>query len=111
MERRKQRWLKQGDTAPQFVVTLTHDTDVPINLTDASVRFHLRNLATGVVTVDAAGAVHSVSDKQVRYDWQAGDSVTAGLYEFEFEITYSDGTIETFPNWTHGVLEITSQIA
>ena len=34
----------------------------------------------------------------VKYEWQPGDTDTEGFYDAEFEVTYSDGTVETFPN-------------
>jgi hypothetical protein len=40
---------------------------------------------------DALGGV-------VQYDWQSGDTDTAGSYYAEFEVTYNDGAVETFPN-------------
>ena len=32
------------------------------------------------------------------YDWQEGDTDTAGTFFAEFEVTNANGTKETFPN-------------
>jgi hypothetical protein len=34
----------------------------------------------------------------VQYDWQVGDTDTVGAYYVEFQVTYSDASVETFPN-------------
>jgi hypothetical protein len=34
----------------------------------------------------------------VQYDWSAADTATIGTYNAEFEVTYGDSSIETFPN-------------
>jgi hypothetical protein len=52
----------------------------------------------GTVKVDAAMTITSTSGGVVQYDWQTGDTDTVGSYSVEFEVTYSDSTIETFPN-------------
>lgn len=112
MAERVQRFsVKQGDTAPLLYVGLEHDSDTPIDLTGATVEFHMKNRDTGVVKVDAAGAVDSVEDVVVRYDWAVGDTDTVGWFEFEFEVTYADGRQETFPNTGNDLLQVKPQIA
>lgn len=110
-ERIKKFSVKQGDTAPLLIVGLEHDSDTAIDLTGATVEFHMRNRDTGVVKVDAAANVESVEDVEVRYDWAVGDTDTPGWYEFEFEVTYADGRQETFPNTGHDLLQVKAQIA
>jgi hypothetical protein len=34
----------------------------------------------------------------VRYAWNTGETDAPGLYEAQFVVTYSDSTVETFPN-------------
>jgi hypothetical protein len=46
---------------------------------------------TGNVVVDTA------SSGDVSYEWQSGDTDAIGTYYGEFVVTYSDGTVETFP--------------
>lgn len=110
-ERVKRFSVKQGDTAPLLIVGLEHDSDVPIDLTGATVEFHMKNRDSGVVKVDAAATVHSIEDVEVRYDWTAADTDTVGWFEFEFEVTFADGSVETFPNTGNDLLQVKQQIA
>tara|TARA_E500000318_G_C3554652_1_gene210517 strand:+ start:1285 stop:1605 length:321 start_codon:yes stop_codon:yes gene_type:complete len=89
--------IKQNDTSPSLQATLKDASGTAIVLTGASVRFHMKAL-DGTVKVDAAMTITSASGGVVQYDWQTGDTDTVGSYSVEFEVTYSDNTIETFPN-------------
>jgi len=53
-----------------------------------------------VVDADTAGRV-TVEDAEnglVRYEWGPSDTAESGFFQAEFEVEYSDGAIETFPN-------------
>ena len=94
--------LKQTNTSPALRYALEPDN---IELTAAEVQFKMRertrkNGIRGDTVVDAPGRVVNGSNAPVvEYAWQPDDAVKAGHYEAEFEITYSDGTVETFPNY------------
>ena len=90
-------FIKQNDTSPALKATLKDGLDVAVDLSSSSVRFHMKAL-DGTVKVDAAMTITSASGGVVQYDWQTGDTDTVGSYSVEFEVTYSDNTIETFPN-------------
>jgi hypothetical protein len=88
-------YIKSGDTWPPLEATLT-DLNGVIDLSAAdSVRLVMKS-GTTVVTgaCDVVDAVAGV----VEYVWAPGDTVIAGDYESEFEITWNVGEIQTVPN-------------
>ncbi len=89
--------IKRNDTSPSLLTTLTDAAGTAVDLTGATVRFHMNDLA-GTNVVDAAVTVVTAASGIVRYDWDAADTAAAGLHRAEFEVTYSDSTVETFPN-------------
>jgi len=102
-------YIKQNDTGPTLRATLTDISDNPVNVTDASVMFHMVNLS-GTVKVDAACVVVDGPAGIVDYEWVAGDTDTVGTYRAEWEVTYSDATIETFPNNGHATVVVTEEL-
>ena len=103
-------YIKQNDTQPALRAQLKDGDDVPIVLTGSTVRFHMRTL-TGTVVVDAAATIITPANGIVQYNWQAADTATVGSYQAEFEVTYQDTTIETFPNSGYIRIQITDDIA
>lgn len=103
-------YLKQNDTQPALRAQLKDGDDVPIVLTGATIRFHMRTIS-GTVKVDAAATIITAANGIVQYNWQAADTNTIGTYQAEFEVTYQDTTIETFPNSGYIRVEITDDIA
>jgi len=90
-------YLKRGDTSPSLLYALDPASVV---LTGATVRFNMRAKDTGTVKVNRAAAtiVTATGTPTVRYDWVGADTDTAGFFDAEFEVTYSGGAVETFPN-------------
>ena len=102
--------MKRNDTSPLIAATLT-DAAGPIDLSAAAgVQFHLRT-AAGEVVVNAAATIVDAAAGEVEYGWQAGDTATAGRFEFEFEITFLDGSILTVPNTGYEQLVIVPDVA
>lgn len=103
--------IKQSDTSPILEATLTTAAGVAIDLSGASVRFHMRRAGATATVVDAAATVVTAASGIVRYAWQAADTASAGSYVCEFEVTYSDSTIETFPNSGYIRVDVLGDIA
>lgn len=104
-------YIKQNDTSPALKVELKASDGTAINLTGATVHFHMRDIETQVVKVDSAATVTQATQGHVQYNWQTGDTNNAGVFEYEFQVTYSDSTIETFPNNGYSKLKITPEIS
>jgi hypothetical protein len=103
-------YIKQNDTQPAFQAILEDGAGDPINLDGATVRFHMRAIGATSTKVDAAASVISALSGIVRYSWSAADTDTTGSFQAEFEVTYSDSTIETFPNDGYIRVEIVDDI-
>lgn len=104
-------YIKQNDTSPFLLATLKDGNGNLIDLTAASVRFHMRAVGASTAAVDAAAVVVDEDQGSVKYEWQAANTATAGTFEAEFEVTYSGGAIETFPNDGHIRVIITDDLA
>lgn len=101
--------IKKNDTSPQLEAVLSNAAGTPIDLNGASVRFHMRR-AGGPILIDAAATIVTAGAGLVRYVWTAGDTDTAGSYQAEFEVTYADSSIETFPNSSNIQVDIMADL-
>lgn len=101
-------YIKQNDTKPYLTVYLSHD-GVAQDLTGASVVFHMNT----TTPVSAAAVIDSAADGKVSYQWAATDTTEVGVFSGEFQVTYSDSTVETFPNRPADelVITITAELA
>ena len=102
--------IKQNDTAPSLSVTLAQD-GVAVDLTDAAISFHMRDDASGEALVNGTAVVTGATLGTVRYDWLASDTALAGCFPAEFEVTLSDGKVESFPNDNNLTIIITEDLA
>lgn len=88
--------IKRNDTSPRLLYKL----DPPVKLQGASVVFNMTpTTAKGATAIDRAVAtVESADDGIVAYTFTAAQTAIAGLYAGEFEVTFADSSIETYPN-------------
>lgn len=101
--------IKQNDTSPALQATLQDYAGNAINLLGATVRFHMKSL-DGNIKVDQPVTITNALGGVVVYDWQSADTNTVGTYYAEFEVTYSDASIETFPNTGNIAVVITPEL-
>lgn len=101
--------IKQNDTSPSILATLKDASSVPVNITAATVRLHMKSL-DGSLKVDSNMTVINAAGGLVRYDWLAGDTDTVGTYKVEFQVTYTDSSIETFPNNGNEVINVVREL-
>lgn len=99
--------IKVGDTAPALEAICKDADGDAVSVAGATVRFHMRLLGGASTKVNALATIVDGPAGQVKYQWQTADTDTAGNYRGEFQVTFSNGTIETFPNRGDLPLEIT----
>jgi hypothetical protein len=91
--------IKRFDTSPTIGMNLQDAAANPVSIVNAlDVRFHMRLRGEQTLKIDARASVIDAETGTVKYDWLTQDTDTAGRYEAEIEVTYTDGSIETFPN-------------
>jgi hypothetical protein len=92
-------YIKQNDTAPTIEAALTDSNGRAKSMaTAANVRFHMKSEKGDILIEDGVCFVVNTTKGIVAYEWQAGDTSNTGIHSAEFEIEYSNGQVETFPN-------------
>ena len=101
--------IKQNDTSPSLQATLKDSALAPIDLTGATVKLHMKSV-DGTIKVDTSMTIVEELNGIIKYDWQTGDTDTVGTYNVEFQVTYSDASIETFPNNGNKVISVVREL-
>jgi hypothetical protein len=92
--------IKRNDTFPPITATLQDEQGI-IPLTGTTVRFKMAAAPDAGITftpISRACTITNATGGTVQFSWQAGDTATAGVYRAEFEVTFPNGAIETFPS-------------
>ena len=100
-------YIKQNDTSPILVQTLTNAAGTAVDVTGGTVNIHV-NDRRGVNVVDAAATINVAASGIVQYQFAA---LSAGVYEFEFEVTFADSSVQTFPNVGFDLLIVDRDLA
>ena len=96
--------IKRGDTSPSIKWEITYPN---INLDGASVVFNMRGLdGDAAITRAPAEVVSGALLPTLRYNWLPDDTSDVAKYEAEFEVTYADGSIESFPNDSNIIVRV-----
>lgn len=103
-------FIKQNDTSPSLKAFIQDADGNSVNLTGAAVRLHINETGGGPNIIDELMTVNDANGGEVQYDWVAADTVNAGTFSAEIEITFSDGKIETFPNDGYFTITITAEL-
>lgn len=91
--------LKQNDTWPNWVGQLKDASNRPVDLSNATTAKLMRlPEGGGALQTLTLAFVEPRTLGQVIRDWQTGDNAVANVYRCEVEVTYADGSVETFPN-------------
>lgn len=106
--------IKVGDTASNIYATLEDESGDPVDIQSAAITFKLAPLSGGTLLVAGpavnaqvgAGTLDS-SVGDVIYVWgTAGVPATAGWYNAEWEVTFTNGSVQTFPNTGYMLVDV-----
>ena len=89
--------LKRGDTRTAIKATLKTPAGAAADLTGATARFLLADLR-GVLKIDKQIDVLDATEGKVMVVLEATEVDVAGSFRAEFEVTFDDGRVETYPN-------------
>lgn len=99
-------YIKQNDTSPALVYTLPKK----INLTGATAVFNMKPITVPEATpIERAPATIS-SDNKLGFEFEASHTALPGVYRGEFEITYADASVETYPNTGFITIKVTRDL-
>ena len=105
-------YVKRNDTEPLEAILLggTGNKLKPFDLTGASsVTFRMEQI-DGTKSVTGACVIVDADAGEVRYNWAAGNTDTAGGYRVEFEVVWPGGRSRTFPNKGYGELFVVADL-
>lgn len=88
--------LKRNDTKDVIGYSVTHADGTPVDLTGASVRFIMGKGKT--LLTNAAATIVNATSGSVEYALSENDTLAAGVFNAEFEVTFSNGKVKTYPN-------------
>lgn len=101
--------VRQGDTASALTDQLLDAAGVAVNLTGATVTLTLVPLAGDTALVNnGAATIPTPLEGRVSRAWGAGETATPGLYLGSWRVTFSNGSIQTFPNSGFFLVEISA---
>ena len=92
--------LVRNDTLPRLKVTIyDYDTQQPVNISGCLVKMKIREPGADVLKTTLIGTLlgspESGIDGEVEFAFGPADLDTDGSYEAEYEVTFSDGRIQT----------------
>lgn len=94
--------IKRHDTRTAVKATLKSPSGSPVDLTGADVIFTMAKY--GVLLANRAADILDATTGQVAFIFTEEETTETGAMLAEFEVTYPDGSVETFPN--KGYIEI-----
>lgn len=105
-------YIKRGDRQPGISAVLRDAAGVGVNLTGATVKFLMRRFTDGALIVSAGATPgnQTTDPGRVNYLWAAGDTDVAGYHYAEWEVTYTDGTKQTFPTSGYHLIDVIADL-
>jgi hypothetical protein len=93
--------MKIGDTRPIFSTPILDSDGVAISLASATALLNIQLPDLSLVTKTLV-----IVGSNVTYQWLTNDLPVIGDYRFEVQITFGDGTKQTFPPKGYGTISV-----
>ncbi|MDD9266040.1 BppU family phage baseplate upper protein [Paenibacillus sp. GCM10023248] len=103
--------MKRGDTRTAIKAALISPKGTPVKLNNASVKFKMATYRKGSILVNREADILSADDGIVSFVFEPEEVTTLGTMKAEFEVTYEDGSVETFPNQGYILINFESDLA
>ncbi len=101
--------IKKNDLQPYYYAQVKNSDDTVINLTGATIVCTMKDIQTGTLKVNRSSIGINITDAvngKFEYQWQTGNTDTAGKYYIEFEINPASGGKFTVPTDNSAVILI-----
>ena len=95
----KKLYLKKNDLQPYYYAKVKDSDGAAISLVGATIYCTMK-LLSGAIKINRQTAGVNITDEsagEFEYQWQSGDTDTAGVYAIEFEINPAAGGKFTVP--------------
>lgn len=106
--------IKQNDTRPilfRYLIQTVNGATSPVDVTSVgSIGFKMRHTSAPLVVVAGLASIVTVSSAYVAYKWATLDTATIGIYNAEYQMTYTDAGVETTPNDGYFSIEIVDDL-
>jgi hypothetical protein len=99
--------IKRNDTRDAIKATLSNEKGV-VDLTGCSIRFIMAR--RNKIKVDKPAIIEDTLNGVVWAIFDQGDTDEVGTFQAEFEVTFPDNRIATFPNNDYLMIEIKSDL-
>ena len=104
--------LKRGNTSPSLRAILRDGAGAAVPLAGTTILFSMASQkGVPVITRRAAARDDAVDVGAVVVHWLGSDTNIVGVFNAEFEVTYADGRIETFPNDGYLMVKVSGRLA
>ena len=111
-------FLRVGDTTSVIRTTLEDSTGAAVNIQNATIKFRVAPInGSGTPVINTAASNDQVGDGtdgskgKVSFAWTAGTTGVSGLYLGDWQVTHQAGGIQTFPNDSYILINISPEYA
>lgn len=105
-------YLKKGDNGPPIKAILKDAYGLPMNITGATVKLIATPFSGTTPKINAACRIVDAVGGEVWYGepWAPTDVDTVGVFKFEYEVKWPDGTETTFPRKGYKYFQIQPEL-